>query len=284
MATIIDGKESAARVKAKVAERVEELGREGRDVGLAVVLVGDDQASATYVAAKHRDCAECGITSYDHKLPADTSQEDLDELISELNADPAVNGILVQMPLPRGLDEERVISLISPEKDADGFHPENMGRLVRGLRAPRACTPAGVMRLLEDHDIDPTGKNAVVIGRSNIVGKPMALMLLEADATVTICHSRTQDLAHIVKQADIVVSAVGIVDMVTADMVKPGAVVIDVGMNRDDEDKLVGDVDYEPVAEVASAITPVPGGVGPMTRALLMKNTLEAALSQYGLE
>ncbi|MCL2492024.1 MAG: bifunctional methylenetetrahydrofolate dehydrogenase/methenyltetrahydrofolate cyclohydrolase FolD [Coriobacteriia bacterium] len=276
MTTIIDGNKTAAATKTQVAERVERLHNErGVTPGLAVVLVGDDPASHSYVAMKERDCAEVGITSFDHRLPADTSQEELNALIDELNADEAVHGILVQMPLPDHLDEEAVIERIEPTKDVDGFHPQNMGGLVRGQDTMRACTPLGVMRLLEDYDIALEGKRAVVLGRSTIVGKPQALLLLEKNATVTTAHSRTKDLAGLCREADILVVAIGQPKMVDETYVKEGAVIIDVGINRTDEG-LVGDVDYDMVESLASAITPVPGGVGPMTRAMLMSNTVDA--------
>ena len=280
MATILDGKKTAAHVKSEVAEGIAQI-KEATGITpcLAVVLVGDDPASQTYVKSKERDCEECGIKSLDCRRSADTTQEELNELIDSLNEDDSVQGILVQMPLPKHLDAEQVIQRISPEKDVDGFHPENLGKLVRGLNAFRACTPWGVMRLLDEYGIDPEGKHAVVIGRSTIVGKPQALMLLERNATVTICHSRTPNLPELCKQADIIVAAVGRAKMVTPEYVKPGAVIIDVGINRTDEG-LVGDVDFAAVEETVSAITPVPGGVGLMTRAMLMQNTLEAAQAQ----
>lgn len=280
MTTIIDGKKTAAHVKSEVAQGIEKLKEEtGITPCLAVVLVGDDPASQTYVRSKERDCEECGITSLDCRKPADISQDELNTLIDTLNDDDTVHGILVQMPLPSHLDAEQVIARISPAKDVDGFHPESLGKLVRGLEGPRACTPWGVMRLLDEYGINPDGKHAVVIGRSTIVGKPQALMLLERNATVTICHSHTPNLEEICKQADILVAAVGRAKMVTPAYVKPGAVLIDVGINRTDEG-LVGDIDYDAVFEIASAITPVPGGVGLMTRAMLMQNTLEATAAQ----
>lgn len=281
MATIIDGVKLAAEVREQAAREVRELVADGVDPCLAVVLVGDDPASASYVRMKERDCAEVGIESRDHRLPADTSQDDLDSLIDGLNADPSVHGILVQMPLPAHLDAESVIARIAPAKDVDGFHPESLGRLVRGLPGFRACTPAGVMEMLRAYDIDPAGMHAVVIGRSTIVGKPMALLLLEANATVTVCHSRTRDLAAVCREADLLVAAIGRPLMIDATYVKPGAVVIDVGINRT-EQGMVGDVDFAAVERVASAITPVPGGVGPMTRALLMRNTVSAARGAAG--
>lgn len=276
MATIIDGNAVAAAVRERAAEGARALKAQGIQPCLAVVLVGDDPASASYVRMKERDCAEVGIESRDHRLSAETTQADLDALIDRLNADTAVHGILVQMPLPDHLDAESVIERIDPAKDADGFHPENLGRLVRGLPSFRACTPAGVMEMLKAYDIDPTGMRAVVVGRSTIVGKPMALLLLEANATVTVCHSRTRDLPAVCREADLLVAAIGRPKMIDASYVKPGAVVIDVGINRTDEG-MVGDVDFASVEPIASAISPVPGGVGPMTRAMLMVNTIAAA-------
>lgn len=284
VATIIDGVEIAARVRKQTAELVRRLESEkGITPGLAVVLIGEDPASQAYVRMKEKDCAEVGIRSFDFRRPADTTQAELDEIIAACNANPDVHGILVQFPLPKHLDEEQALAHISPEKDADGLHPENMGKLVRGIPAARACTPWGVMRLLDEYGIDPAGKRAVVIGRSSIVGKPQALMMLERDATVTVCHSRTADLAAVCREADILVAAVGRPGMVDASFVKPGAVVIDVGINRTDAG-LVGDVDFASVEPVASAITPVPGGVGPMTRAMLVLNTAQAAARVAGME
>lgn len=276
MATIIDGKKVSAEVERDTRAGVERLLERGVTPGLAVVLVGEDPASQAYVNMKERDCERIGIRSFDHRLSAETSQEDLNALIDTLNADPEVHGILVQLPLPSGFDAEEVIARISPEKDVDGLSPMNLGSLVRVLPAPRACTPFGVMKMLDSYGIDPAGKHAVVVGRSTLVGKPMALLLLNANATVTVCHSRTPDLAAVCRGADILVAAVGRTKMITSDYVKAGAVVIDVGINRTDEG-LVGDVDYDDVLPVASAITPVPGGVGPMTRAVLMSNTVAAA-------
>ena len=278
MATIIDGTALAASVKERAAKRVAELAQRGVRPCLAVVLVGEDPGSAAYVRMKERDCAQVGIESRDHRLPEQTSQAELDALIDALNSDPAVHGILVQMPLPAHLDAESVIERISPAKDVDGFHPESLGLLVRGLPGFRACTPAGVMEMLRAYEIDPSGMCAVIVGRSTIVGKPMALLLLEANATVTVCHSKTHDLRAVCREADLLVAAIGRTKMIDASYVKPGAVVIDVGINRTD-DGLVGDVDFESVEPIASAITPVPGGVGPMTRAMLMLNTVEAAAS-----
>lgn len=283
MAGIIDGKVVAEAVKARARAIVERVKAAGVAPGLAVVLIGDDPASQSYVSMKERDCAEVGIRSVDFRRPADTTQEELDEIISACNDDPSIHGILVQFPLPGHLDEEEALSRISADKDADGLHPENMGKLLRGIRAARACTPWGVMAMLDHYGIDPAGKEAVVIGRSSIVGKPMALMLLERNATVTMCHSRTADLPAVCRRADILVAAVGRPKMVTAEYVKPGAVVIDIGINRTDAG-LVGDVDFEAVEPLASWITPVPGGVGPMTRAMLVHNTAEASAKAAGLE
>lgn len=282
MATIIDGKKLAAEVRGRAAERAADLMSRGVPCGLAVVLVGDDQGSATYVRAKLRDCEECGIPSRDFKLPADTSQEELMSLIERLNADRDVAGILVQMPLPAHLDAEQVVSAIDPRKDVDGFHPENLGKLVRGLPGLRPCTPAGIMEMLDAYGIDPAGKNAVVVGRSSIVGKPMSLMLLARNATVSVAHSHTdpRELARICQSADILVVACGSPKMVKGPWIKPGATVIDVGMDRDENGKLCGDVDFSSAELVAGSITPVPGGVGPMTRAMLMSNVCLAAESQ----
>jgi methylenetetrahydrofolate dehydrogenase (NADP+) / methenyltetrahydrofolate cyclohydrolase len=283
MAQIIDGVLVASIVRQRAAELVTRVRAAGVEPGLAVVLVGDDPGSQSYVRMKERDCAEVGIRSVDFRRPADITQAELDTIIDQNNADPSVHGILVQLPLPKGFDEESALERISPEKDADGLHPENLGRLVRGIRAARACTPWGVMAMLDHYGIDPAGKHAVVIGRSTIVGKPMALMLLERNATVTICHSRTADLPAVCREADILVAAVGRPGMVTAEYVKPGAVVIDVGINRTEEG-IVGDVDFDAVEPIASWITPVPGGVGPMTRAMLVLNTAEAAARVAGVE
>ena len=275
-ATVIDGKALAAECKARVAEEVK--GLSGRP-GLAVIIVGDDPASRTYVNSKRKDCDECGIYSEEYALPAETGQEGLLSVIQTLNGREDIDGILCQLPLPAGMgyDEEEVLLAIDPEKDVDGFHPVNVGRLSTGQKCFLPCTPAGVMEMLRAYGVDPEGKECVVIGRSNIVGKPMAMLLLAANGTVTVCHSRTPDLPAVCRRADILVSAVGRRGLVTADMVKEGAVVIDVAMNRDERGKLCGDVDYAAVAEKAAYITPVPGGVGPMTRAMLMVNTLEAA-------
>ena len=280
MAIRIDGKALAAKVKARTAEEAAKLPRQA---GLAVILVGENPASKVYVAGKEKDCAECGIRSFSHKLPAETTQEELLALIGQLNDDPAVDGILCQLPLPGHLDEEAVIHAIRPDKDVDCFHPFNVGQLVIGQPVFLPCTPAGVMEMLREYEIPVRGKRCVVLGRSNIVGKPMGMLLTQADGTVTICHSRTEDLASITRQADILVSAIGKIRFVTADMVKEGAVVIDVAMNRDENGKLCGDVDFAAVEPKASYITPVPGGVGPMTRAMLMKNILTAAKKHLGM-
>lgn len=275
-AKILDGKKISAEIREAIKEKVVLLKEKGIVPGLAVILVGDNPASKVYVGQKEKGCLEAGFASFLHRLPETTSQEELLALIDKLNADKTVHGILVQLPLPRQIDPDTVLAAIRPEKDVDGFHPVNIGRLVAGLPASEPCTPKGILRLLKSTGIPLAGKEAVVIGRSNIVGKPVALMLLAESATVTICHSKTADLAEHARRADILVAAIGKPRFVTADMVKEGAVVIDVGINRLEEG-LVGDVDYEPVAEKASWITPVPGGVGPMTIAMLLENTLEQA-------
>lgn len=279
-AKLLDGKASAAKVRTQLKKEVETLKKQGVIPTLAVVLVGENPASQVYVRNKEKDCAEVGIRSAGQRLPAETTQEELLALVDSLNQDPQVHGILVQLPLPSQIDERAVIAAIHPAKDVDAFHPSNVGRIMVGDYDFLPCTPAGVMELLADTGISPAGKECVVIGRSNIVGKPMAMLLLHANGTVTIAHSKTPHLAEVTARADILVSAVGRAHFVTADMVKPGAVVIDVGMNRLNDGKLVGDVDYGPVSEKASYITPVPGGVGPMTRAMLLKNTLKAAYLQ----
>lgn len=273
---IIDGKVVSAAVEERTVERVAALAARGVTPGLAVVLVGDDPASQSYVNMKEKDCARIGIRSFDRRLPAETTQDELDAVMRQLNADTDVHGILVQQPFPAHLDVEHVVAAVSPEKDVDGFHPENMGRLMRGLSGHRACTPWGVMRMLDHYGIDPRGKRAVVVGRSLLVGKPMGLMLLERDATVTWCHSRTADLPAVCREADILVAAIGRPGMIGAEYVREGAVVIDVGINRT-QAGMVGDVDFAAVAPRCSAITPVPGGVGPMTRAMLMSNTVDSA-------
>ena len=273
-AVIMDGKALAEKVKAQICEKVSKLRRQP---GLAVILVGDNPASQVYVRNKERDCAQCGIMCYDYHLPQDASQEDVLDLVEKMNNYGAVDGILVQLPLPEQIDERVVLEANAPDKDVDAFHPENVGRIMQGQAYYKPCTPAGVMEILHEYGIDPGGKHCVVVGRSNIVGKPMAMLLLHENATVTICHSRTPDLKAQCRQADILVSAVGKTGLITADMVKPGAVVIDVAMNRNEAGKLCGDVDFAAVSQVASYITPVPGGVGPMTRAMLMENTYKAA-------
>jgi methylenetetrahydrofolate dehydrogenase (NADP+) / methenyltetrahydrofolate cyclohydrolase len=277
MAQLIDGKAVAARVREQVRQDVERLKAErGFVPGLAVVRVGEDPASKVYVTGKKKAALEVGFNSWEHHLPDTTTQAELLAVVERLNADPAVHGILVQLPLPKGINAEEIISAVRPEKDVDGFHPLNAGRLSLGKPGLRPCTPFGVMRLLEEVGCNPSGKRAVIVGRSNIVGKPMALLLLQADATVTICH-RKSDLPREVGMADIVVAAVGVPELVKGAWIKPGAVVIDVGINRREDGKLVGDVEFGPASERASFITPVPGGVGPMTIAMLMRNTFIAA-------
>ena len=277
MAILIDGKAIAAQIKEELKEQVAAMKADGKNVCLAVVQVGEDPASSVYVRNKKRACEYIGIESRSYELKEETTQEELIRLVDTLNQDPQVDGILVQLPLPEGLDSRAVLEAIRPEKDVDAFHPENVGRLMLGLPRFLPCTPAGVMALLRAYGISPAGKHCVVIGRSNIVGKPMALLLLAEDATVTVCHSRTPDLAEQCRRADILISAVGRRGLITSDMVKPGAVVVDVAMNRNEEGKLCGDVDFAAVAEKAAYITPVPGGVGPMTRAMLMENTISAS-------
>ena len=277
MAKIIDGKAISANVKAQVKAEADKLKEQGIQIGLAVVIVGNNPASRVYVNNKKKACAEVGFNSYEYALPEETTQEELLDLVKKLNVDDKVNGILVQLPLPKHIDENAVINTIRPEKDVDAFHPENVGHIMIGDFNFLPCTPAGVMEMLAQSGIETEGKDCVVIGRSNIVGKPMAMLLLHKNATVTICHSRTKNLAEICRRADILVAAVGRVKFVTADMIKDGAVVIDVGMNRLESGKLCGDVDYDGCFEKAGYITPVPGGVGPMTIAMLMKNTLTSA-------
>ena len=283
MSRIIDGKVISAAVKERVKEGVAELKSRGITVGLAVIIVGDDPASKIYVANKKKSCEALGIISEEYALPASTTEEELLKLVDELNHKKSINGILCQLPLPSHLDEKLIINSILPEKDVDAFHPANVGRIMIGDFDFVPCTPAGIMEMLAYENINPEGKNCVVIGRSNIVGKPMAMLLLHKNGTVTVCHSRTRNLKEICNKADILVAAVGKAKFVTADMVKDGAVVIDVGMNRVDG-KLYGDVDFEEVSKKASAITPVPGGVGPMTIAMLMQNTLTAAKKQNNIE
>ena len=275
---LIDGKAIAAEIRAELKLRTQVFEETyGKKIGLAVVLIGNDPASQVYVRNKVKACEEAGIRSFRHDLPEETTQRQAEELVSALAEDENVHGILVQLPLPRGLDEKRLLSLIPPAKDVDGFLAENIGRLALKEEGTVACTPLGVMEMLSRSNIPVAGKRAVVVGRSNIVGRPMALLLLNADATVTVCHSKTKDLLEECRRADILVAAIGKPKFITADMVKEGAVVIDVGMDRDENGKLCGDVDFENVKEKASAITPVPGGVGPMTIAMLLKNTCDAA-------
>ena len=278
MAKLIDGKMISAQIRAELKEETAAFLQErGYVPGLAVVIVGEDPASQVYVRNKARACEEVGFHSEVYRLPEQTEQAELNALVDRLNADPAIHGILVQLPLPRHLDENEVLLRIDPAKDVDAFHPYNVGKIMIGDYDFLPCTPAGVMALLERSGIDPAGKKCVVIGRSNIVGKPMAMLLLHANGTVTVCHSRTRELASVTREADILVVAIGRADFVGADMVKPGAVVIDVGMNRRADGKLTGDVDFAAVEPIAGAITPVPGGVGPMTITMLLKNTLTAA-------
>ena len=275
---LIDGKVIAAEIRAELKARTQAFEEKyGKKIGLAVVLIGNDPASQVYVRNKVKACEEAGIRSFRHDLPEETTQKQAEELVSALAEDENVHGILIQLPLPRGLDEKRLLSLIPPSKDVDGFLAENIGRLALKEEGTVACTPLGVMEMLSRSNIPVAGKRAVVVGRSNIVGRPMALLLLNADATVTVCHSKTKDLSEECRRADILVAAIGKPKFITADMVKEGAVVIDVGMDRDENGKLCGDVDFENVKEKASAITPVPGGVGPMTIAMLLKNTCDAA-------
>jgi len=281
MATILDGKALAKQVRRELKQEVKGLVERGVRPGLGVVLVGDDPASAVYVRNKARACKRVGVAAFDHKLPADTSEQALLELVEKLNADPAVHGILVQLPLPGHINEEKVIGAIHPDKDADGFHPVNLGRLLSGADATVACTPLGIMRLIQESGVTLKGADAVVVGRSTIVGKPGAQLLLAEHCTVTMCHSRTKDLPGVVGRADVVVAAVGVPELVKGSWIKQGAVVIDVGINRVD-DKLVGDVEFDAAAERAGAITPVPGGVGPMTIAMLLSNTVRAAARTLG--
>lgn len=277
MYTLIDGKSLAASIKSTLAGTTQNLSEQyGRRPCLAVILVGENQASVTYVKNKEKACEVCGITSEKYNLPNTTSEEEVLSLIDRLNADDTVDGILCQLPLPSHINEKKIINAISPEKDVDGFSPVSVGRLVTGDDGFVSCTPAGILELLKSVDTPISGKHCVVIGRSNIVGKPVSLLMLRENATVTVCHSRTENLADEVRRADIVIAAVGKRKFVTADMIKPGATVIDVGINRDENGKLCGDVDFENVAPLCRAITPVPGGVGPMTVAMLMKNTVKA--------
>ncbi|MBR2916078.1 MAG: bifunctional methylenetetrahydrofolate dehydrogenase/methenyltetrahydrofolate cyclohydrolase FolD [Clostridia bacterium] len=277
MAKILSGKEISAKVKTKLTERIEALKEKGINPGLAVIIVGDDPASKVYVGRKEAMCAELNMYSEKYALPKETTQEELIELIKKLNNDDKIHGILVQLPLPKGLDEKAVINTIVPHKDVDAFHPVNVGKIMIGDYDFVPCTPAGIMEMIKESGCEVEGKNCVVIGRSNIVGKPMSMLLLHQNGTVTICHSRTKNLKEIAKTADILVAAVGRANFVTADMVKEGAVVIDVGMNRLEDGTLCGDVNFKEVEPIASAITPVPGGVGPMTISMLMQNTVTAA-------
>lgn len=283
MGEIIDGKLISKSVKDKIAEEAKELKRSGVTPGLAVIIVGENPASQIYVRNKQRACEEVGFESFKYELPENTTQDELLELIKKLNNDGRVNGILCQLPLPEHIDESTVINNISPKKDVDAFHPENVGKIMIGDYSFLPCTPAGVMELIASTGTDIAGKECVVVGRSNIVGKPMAMLLLHKSGTVTVCHSKTQDLKAECQRADILVAAVGVAKLITGDMVKDGAVLIDVGMNRDENGKLCGDIDFESCKEKASYITPVPGGVGPMTIAMLMKNTLTAAKEQNGI-
>lgn len=277
MAKILSGKTVSARIKAELAKEAEAQRARGIYAGLAVIIVGDDPASRVYVNNKKKACEELGIHSEEYALPAETSESELLELIAGLNGKKEISGILVQLPLPKHIDEQNIINAINPKKDVDAFHPVNVGKIMVGDFDFVPCTPAGVMELIKESGIDVEGKDCVVVGRSNIVGKPQAMLLLHQNGTVTICHSRTKDLAEKTKKADILVAAVGIPNFIKGDMIKPGAVVIDVGINRMADKKLVGDVDFESAEPVAGAITPVPGGVGPMTIAMLMRNTLKAA-------
>jgi len=283
-AKIISGKDIAKKIREELQVEVEKLKSEhGITPGLAVVLVGENPASVVYVRNKEKACAAVGIYSEKHDLPADTSQEDLLALIDRLNKDPKINGILVQLPVPDQIDEKAVLEAISPEKDVDGFHPYNIGRLLTGDATFISCTPFGVMKMLDYSGIELKGKHAVIVGRSNIVGKPVALLLMERHATITICHSRSVPLENYTRQADILIAAIGRAEMIKADMVKEGAVVIDVGINRNADGKLVGDVAFDEVSRKASAISPVPGGVGPMTIAMLLYNTVLSAKKENGL-
>ena len=283
MAKLLDGKAVSASVKAEVKTQVEAMAKEGHPVGLAVILVGDDPASRTYVNNKKKACALTGIVSEEYALPADTSEEELLSLIDTLNKKDSIHGILCQLPLPAHLDEKKVIAAIDVRKDVDAFNVQNVGHIMVGDYAFLPCTPAGIMEILKAYHLSVEGKHCVVLGRSNIVGKPMAMLLLQQNGTVTVCHSKTKNLKQYTKEADILVAAVGIPKFVTADMVKPDAIVIDVGMDRDENGKLCGDVDFAAVEPIASYITPVPGGVGPMTIATLLQNTVTAAKQSYGL-
>ena len=283
-ARLIDGKALALQVRERLAtESAAVLAKTGMKPGLATILVGDDPASHLYVKSKQKACDAAGIYIDDHKLPASTTQAELLALIEKENADPKIHGILVQLPLPKHIDSKIVLEAVSPDKDADGFHPYNFGRLVEGHPVFEACTPKGVIKMIESTGVSIEGKRAVVLGRSNIVGKPLALMLLQRNATVTICHSKTKDLSAVCREAELLLVAIGKAKFVTADMVRDGAVVIDVGMNRLPDGKVVGDVDFEPVSQKAGWISPVPGGVGPMTIAMLLDNTVESAKRMSGM-
>ena len=284
MFTLIDGKAVAEKIRGEVKDGVSKFREEYyRDVALAVVMVGDNAASEIYVRNKVKACEETGIKSLSYRLPATASQEEVEKLILDLSEDKSIDGILVQLPLPTGLDSKKILSLIPCCKDVDGFSPENIGKLSKGQDTLIACTPYGVIKLLEHYNVPIAGKNAVVVGRSDIVGKPLAMLLINADATVTVCHSKTRNLAEITRNADILIAAVGRAKMITSDMIKEGAVVIDVGMNRDENGKLCGDVDFAEVKNKCSHITPVPGGVGPMTITMLLSNTLKAAKRREGV-
>lgn len=281
MSKIIDGKQVSAQVKERIAKEVEQLKKSGVEIGLAVVIVGDDPASKVYVRNKKKACEQCGIKSYEYALPAETTEKELLELVNTLNNDDKVDGILVQLPLPKHLNDKVIIDNIRPDKDVDAFHPVNVGKIMIGDYSFLPCTPAGVMELIDSTGVEVAGKECVVIGRSNIVGKPQAMLLLHRSGTVTICHSKTKNLKEVCSRADILVAAVGRAKMITADYIKEGAVVIDVGMNRDENGKLCGDVDFESCKDKAGFITPVPGGVGPMTIAMLMQNTLTAGKNHH---
>lgn len=278
MTQIIDGKRISQEIKDELREKVASLKEEGKEAALAVIQVGNDPASSVYVNNKKKACAYIGIESISYELPEETTEEELLALIDKLNQDDAVNGILVQLPVPPHINDDKIIQAISPKKDVDGFHPENVGNLVIGEKGFVSCTPAGIIQLLKRSGVEIAGKNCVVIGRSNIVGKPMALLMLRENATVTVAHSKTQNLKEVCKQADILIVAIGKPQFITAEYVKEGAVVIDVGIHRDENNKLCGDVNYDEVAEHTAAITPVPGGVGPMTIAMLMNNCVESML------
>ena len=284
MAKILDGRALSKKIKAELKAEVDQLREKGCEIGLAVVIVGDNPASRVYVNHKKKDCAELGIKSEEYALSEETTEEELLALIDTLNNRDDIHGILVQLPLPKQIDESKVIKAISPDKDVDAFHPENVGKIMTGDFDFLPCTPAGVMKMIEETGIDLTGKNCVVVGRSNIVGKPQAMLLLHKNATVTICHSKTVNLKEICLGADVVVAAVGKAKMIDGSYIKDGAIVIDVGINRMDDGKLCGDVDFASASEKASYITPVPGGVGPMTRATLMENTLTAAKNKFNIE